>query len=139
MTVYDTAVRALLLITTVFSLCAFAQDDKVARGKYLAEEIAKCQDCHTPKLQDGSFVKSAWLRGTTLSIAPTVPVPGWKSITPDITPKGQLWTRWNEDQFSKFLQTGKGPRGNKANAPMPAYTLKPEDADAIVAYLKTLQ
>jgi Cytochrome c len=30
------------------------------------------------------------------------------------------------------------PRGGKAGAPMPAYTMRHEDADAIVAYLKSL-
>ena len=132
------AVRTLLLFATL-AVVASAQTDKVARGKYLVEEVAKCQDCHTPKLQDGTFMKSAALRGTALTMTPVIPVPGWRSQSPDITPQGALWKRWGEEGFSKFLQTGKGPRGNKADAPMPAYTLHADDADAIVAYLKTLQ
>jgi mono/diheme cytochrome c family protein len=132
-------VRILLTFALAFSIPAFGQDDKVARGKYLVEEVARCGDCHTPKLLDGSFVKSATLRGTQLNFAAAVPIAGWRSTTPDITPKGALWPRWGEDGISKFLQTGKGPRGSKAGPPMPAYNLRPEDADAIVAYLKTLQ
>ena len=84
-------------------------------------------------------MKSATLRGTALTFTPVLPVPGWRSQSPDITPQGALWKRWGEEGLSKFLQTGKGPRGNKAEAPMPAYTLHADDADAIVAYLKTLQ
>ena len=133
-----TAVRILLTLI-VLSVLAFAQDDKVARGKYLAEEVARCQDCHTPKRQDGTPMESATLRGTTLNFAAAVPVAGWRTVSPDITPQGALWKRWGEDGMTKFLQTGKGPRGNKAGPPMPAYTLRPDDADAIVAYLKTLQ
>jgi mono/diheme cytochrome c family protein len=139
-----TAVRNLLLLTalTVALTCtqsAFAQDDKAARGKYLVEEVAKCQDCHTPKMQDGTPMKTATLRGTTLNFAAAVPIPGWRTLSPDITPQGALWKRWGEDGILKFLQTGKGPRGNKPGPPMPAYNLKPDDAEAIVAYLKTLQ
>ena len=131
--------RILLALALAFTIPAFGQDDKVARGKYLVDEVARCGDCHTPKLQDGSYVKSATLRGTQLNFATAVPIAGWRSNTPDITPKGALWGRWGEDGFSKFLQTGKGPRGNKAGPPMPAYNLRAEDADAVVAYLKTLQ
>jgi len=38
-----------------------------------------------------------------------------------------------------FLETGKTPRGNPAGPPMPTYTLKHDDAVAIVAFLKSLQ
>lgn len=136
-----TAVRTLLIfvVTAFCAALAPAQEDKIARGKYLVEDVARCQDCHTPKMQDGNFMKSAWLRGTTLDFTAAIPGAAWRAITPDITPQGALWKRWGEEGFSKFLQTAKGPRGNKAGPPMPAYTLRADDADAIVAYLKTLQ
>ena len=118
---------------------AFAQDEKVARGKYLVEEVAKCQECHTPKMDNGNFIKSSWMKGSTLNITPAAPVPGWHSAAPDITPNGALWKRWNEEGMINFLTTGKSPRGTAAGAPMPAYTLKREDAEAIVAFLKSLQ
>src|ERR1019366_10279745 len=80
------------------ALLAFGQDDKVARGKYLLEEVARCQDCHTPKLDNGNFVKSQWMKGTTLNITPAAPVQGgWHSVSPDVTPGGALWKRWGED------------------------------------------
>ena len=47
-----------------------AGDAKVARGKYLAEEVARCQDCHTPKMDNGNFIKSQWMKGTTMSVTP---------------------------------------------------------------------
>ena len=40
--------------------------------------------------------------------------------------------------IGKFLETAKNPRGGTAGPPMPAYTLSRDDADAIVAYLKSL-
>jgi cytochrome c2 len=136
-------VRTLLLagaaLAVIFSFgLAQAQDDKVARGKYLAEEVAKCQDCHTPKLETGAFIKSQWMKGAALSFTPAVPLPGWHPKSPDITSTSQLWSRWTEAGLVKFLETGKNPRGNKAGPPMPEYNLKHEDAEAIVAYLKSL-
>ena len=52
--------QGLLLSLTVLSVAIFAQDEKVTRGKYLVEEVARCQDCHTPHLMgSGEIVKSA--------------------------------------------------------------------------------
>ncbi len=113
--------------------------DQVERGKYLVEEVGKCQDCHTPRQADGRLDKSQWLKGTVLDFQPINPVPGWHKTSPDLTPAGRLWERWGEKGLVGFLTTGKGPSGHAADPPMPTYTLKAEDAEAVVAYLKSLK
>jgi mono/diheme cytochrome c family protein len=113
--------------------------DLVERGKYLVEEVGKCQDCHTPRQADGQLDKSQWLKGTVLDFQPIKPVPGWHKASPDLTPSGRLWERWGEKGLVGFLTTGKGPSGHAADPPMPTYTLKTEDAEAMVAYLKSLK
>jgi mono/diheme cytochrome c family protein len=110
----------------------------VARGKYLVEEVAKCQQCHTPQMDNGDYIKSMWMKGATMNLVPAAPVPGWHAITPDVTGGSPLWKRWGDAGMVAFFETGKTPRGSNAGAPMPAYTLKHEDAEAIVAYLKSL-
>jgi mono/diheme cytochrome c family protein len=115
-----------------------AQDAKVARGKYVVEEVGRCQECHTPKTETGEFDRSKWMKGATLVGVPSTPVADWHQRSPDITSTSALWTRWGQDGFSTFLQTAKNPRGGKAGPPMPAYMLKAEDADAVAAYLKSL-
>lgn len=129
----------LAAILAAAAAMAWGQDDKVARGKYLAEEVARCQDCHTPKMENRSFIKSQWMKGAPISLTPVAPVPNWHSAAPDITPGGALWKRWGEDGLLKFLETGKTPRATSAGPPMPTYNLKHEDAEAIVAFLKSLQ
>jgi cytochrome c2 len=114
-------------------------DEKIARGRYLVEEIAKCQDCHTPKMDNGDYIKSQWMKGTTLSFMPAAPVPGWHPKSPDVSASSPLWSRWGDEGMVKFLETGKNPRGAKAGPPMPAYTMKHEDAVAVVAFLKSLK
>ena len=117
---------------------ALAQDAKLQRGKYLVEEVARCQECHTPKTETGEFDATKALKGTKLNIAPISPIAGWHAASPDLTSTSALWQRWGEDGMAKFLETAKNPRGGKAGAPMPAYMMKAEDAEAIVAYLKSL-
>src|SRR5271167_1373676 len=96
------ALLGLCVSLTILCLSVFGQDDKVARGKYLAEEVAKCQTCHTPHLMHGEPVMSAWMKGWTLDIVSVNSPPNWKTKTPDITSTSQLWTRWGEDGMVKF-------------------------------------
>ena len=124
------------------STIAPAQDAKketrLERGKYLAEEVGRCQECHTPLLEDGTFDKTKWMKGATLVGIPAKPIEDWHQKAPDITSTSKLWENWKFEGFSTFLQTAKNPRGHKAGPPMPAYMMRAEDADAITAYLKSL-
>ncbi|MDQ6705516.1 MAG: cytochrome c [Acidobacteriota bacterium] len=113
--------------------------DKVERGRYLVEEIAKCQDCHTSRLKTGELDKDNWLKGATLDFQPMNPIPKWHAKSPDLTAGGRLMQRWGEKGLTEFLKTGLGPTGHAADPPMPAYKMKADDAEAIVAYLKTLK
>ncbi len=110
----------------------------MARGKYLVESVGMCQTCHTPKLESGELDKSKWMKSAVLDIQPLKTIPKWHKTAPDLTPSGQLFKKWGPDGIVKFLETGKNPRGNEADPPMPAYRLSHEDAVAIVEYLKTL-
>lgn len=129
-----------LCLFSALSFVAFAADsDQVTYGKYLVEEIGKCQECHTPRLENGQLDTAKWLKGATLDFAPTQEVKGWHKTSPDLTSAGRLFARWGEAGIAKFLETGTGPTGHPADPPMPTYKLKAADAEAIVAYLKTLK
>lgn len=129
---------SLLGLLAACSLLA-ADSDKIAQGKYLVDEVAKCGDCHTPMTEDGKVDTSRWMKGSTLPFAPIGNIPDWHKTAPDLTSSGRLFTRWKEEGLVKFLTTGVGPNGHAADPPMPAYKLKQDDAEAIVAYLKTLK
>lgn len=123
------------------TLTVYAQSgnaDQMERGRYLVVEVAKCGDCHTPTGPEGPD-KAKWLKGGPLASAPIGKPPKWEDHAPDLTPSGRLFERWEEKGIVTFLVTGKGPRGNAADPPMPTFTLKQADAEAIVAYLKTLK
>jgi hypothetical protein len=121
------------------STALFAQSDKVARGKYLVEEVARCQECHTPKSPEGQFDKEKWLKGAVLNIQPIEPVKGWHKTSPDLTNGSRLWQCWGEKGLVAFFKTGKGPSGNPADPPMPVYKMSSDDAVSVVEYLKSLK
>jgi mono/diheme cytochrome c family protein len=125
--------------TVLLAVTASAQSDKIARGKYLVEEVARCQECHTPKNAEGQFDQTKWLKGSTLNIQAIAEVKGWHKASPDITSTSRLFQRWGDAGLVKFLSTGLNPNGGPAGAPMPTYKMTQADAEAIVEYLKSLK
>ena len=132
--------KTIRLATIGLALCSgvFAQDSVLARGKYLVESVARCQECHTVKGADGQPDKAKWLKGGPIDFKPVAENPKWHASAPDITSTSPLWQRWQVEGLIKFLETAKNPRGGGADAPMPAYQLSHDDSVAIVTYLKSL-
>ena len=105
------------------------------RGKYLADGVAGCYDCHTPRLPTGEPDRTRWLQGAPLFFAPVQPIPGWVATAPAIAggPAG-----WSEEQLVSFLESGLKPGGVQPAPPMPAFRLSHDDAVAVAAYLRSL-
>ncbi|HTM50062.1 MAG TPA: cytochrome c [Bryobacteraceae bacterium] len=129
----------MVVTTCLVAFQGWAQPAKVARGKYLVEEVGRCQECHTPRSPDGVFDKEKWMKGSVLLFQPIEPIKGWHKTAPDITRAGRLWQKWGEPALIRFLVTGLSPGGKPPGAPMPVYKVSQDDAEAIVEYLKTLQ
>ena len=127
-----------VIFLTVWPMVSSASE-RSERGKYLVEQVAQCQNCHTPRGADGQLDSSKWMKGALLDLQPIQPIKDWHKTSPDLTPGSRLWQRWGEKGITEFLKTGKGPGGHAADPPMPTYNLKPEDAEAVVEYLKELK
>ena len=125
---------AVPLIGSAFAVAGQAGSDLVSRGKELTEQVAKCQKCHTRRAATGQLDKGAWLRG-----APTNPGGKSAAYAPDITAGGNVWMLWGEAGMLQFLEKGTSPAGGKPSVHMPAFKLRHDDAEAIVAYLKSLR
>lgn len=106
----------------------------IEHGKYLTTRVAGCADCHSPHNQRGEVIAGRELQGAALDFQPTHPVPGWASVAPPIAGLAG----WTESEAIRFFTTGLN-RSNKPPAPpMPAFRLSRHDAEAVVAYLKSL-
>jgi mono/diheme cytochrome c family protein len=112
-----------------------AEKGQVAHGEYLVKGVAGCADCHTPRDNKGEPVADQWLKGAKLSFAPLAPFPGWASASPDITGV----EGWDTEKAVHFLMTGLDPSGRRPRAPMPQFRMNRTDAEAVVAYLKSLK
>lgn len=117
------------------SSAAGSNKQLIARGEYLVKGIGGCGDCHTPYNEKGQPVMSQWLKGAKLTFAPTVPVPNWADTSVPIAGLDG----WDEQKAVQFLMTGLAPNGQPARPPMPQYRMNKADAEAVVAYLKSLK
>jgi hypothetical protein len=117
-----------------------------ARGKYLVNNVVACPDCHTPHKADGSPDLTKFLAGNADFIVMGAEKLPTRNLTND--PTG-LKNR-TDDQIKAMFMDGKRPTPTSAdggtgtealNPVMPYYVfhnMKVEDADAIVAYLRTV-
>jgi len=132
------AVFVAILIGVIASVpdSSAAQDKsaQVERGKYLVEQVARCADCHSPLNEKGEPIPGKVLRGGALTFKPVASTPAWADKAPNIAGlRG-----WDEDAAIKFLMTGIAYNDLPARPPMPPYHLNRPDAEAIVAFLKSL-
>jgi mono/diheme cytochrome c family protein len=107
----------------------------IARGKYLVVDVGLCGDCHTPHNDKGEPVQEKTLKGATLDFRPTVPMPVWADKAPNIAGL----PGWEKDAAIKFMMTGIAFNELPSRPPMPQFRFNQQDAEAIVAYLKSLE
>jgi mono/diheme cytochrome c family protein len=128
---------ALLVLGLALSLprsSAQASAGNLDHGKYLVEQVARCGDCHSPKNEKGEPMPGKELRGAPLLFKPITPPSDWADKAPNIAGL----RAWEEADAVKFLTTGIAYNDLPPRPPMPRYHMNREDAEAIVAYLKSL-
>lgn len=108
--------------------------DQIERGKYIVEGVAMCELCHTQRDEHGNPDRGHWLMGGPAQLRPEYPEPNWAQREPRIagTPPG------TDAEFIKLLTTGISRTGRPPNPPMPPFRMSRADAEAVLAYLKSL-
>ncbi len=101
-----------------------------ARGRYLAEALAHCAECHTPRGPLGGLDRDRWMAGAANPSGP--------GRIPGITPAQLTWT---ESEIAGYLASGFTPSFDTAGGTMAPVVrslsrLPQDDLRAIAAYLK---
>lgn len=105
---------------------------EVQRGRYIAEALAHCGECHTPRNAMGGLNRQAWLGGAVIDDG--------KGKVPNIT-SGKL--DWSDKDIFTYLTTGATPSfdfvgGAMAHVVENMGHLPESDVKAVVAYLKAV-
>lgn len=101
-----------------------------SRGRYIAEALAHCGECHTPRNALGGMDRARWLAGVTDATG--------KELVPGITP---ATLSWSEADIVEYLTTGFTPDfdsvgGHMAHVVENMAGLPDSDRQAVAAYLK---
>ncbi len=107
---------------------------QIKRGKYLAEEVARCSECHTPRDAQGNLDNSRALQGAPVWIVPVHPNQNWAQQAPPLAG----FAGYSDADGEEILEKGQGLNGEALRPPMHIYHLNHEDAVAIIAYLKSV-
>ena len=113
---------------------AQGNDALVTRGKYIVEGVARCEQCHTPRNSQGELDRERPLQGTPLWLQPAKPTGNWPLEAPRIAgiPPG------SDEEIVTLLTTGIWRDGKPLRQPMPQFRMTPQDAQAVVANLRSL-
>ncbi|MBC2835487.1 cytochrome c [Paragemmobacter straminiformis] len=127
--------RGLGLWKTLFAAPAWAIDAPdltpvETRGRYIAEALAHCGECHTPRNALGGLDRSRWLAGA--------PNPSGEGRIPNITPAKLTWSA---DEVVEYLTSGFTPDydsvgGHMAHVVENMSKLPESDRQAVAAYLQ---
>jgi hypothetical protein len=109
------------------------RQDLVDRGRYIVESVAMCEQCHTPRNAEGVPERERWLMGGATQLRATYPAE-WAVIEPRIagTPPG------TDEEIIRLLTTGISRTGRPPRLPMPPFRMTRDDAEAVLANLKSL-
>ncbi len=111
-----------------------ANQSQVDRGKYLVENVGMCEECHTPRDSNGNLDESRRLQGAAIWIMPVHPMTNWAMRAPAIAGL----PGFTDAEAETVLEQGIGPNGLPIQPPMHVYHMAPADAQAIVAYLRSM-
>lgn len=114
---------------------------RMARGKYLAENVNGCMFCHTPR--DWTALGSGVIKPNLGSgqQMPFVGLPG-RIVAPNITPDPETGAgNWSDDQLARAIREGVGHDGRALFPLMPYQKLRAmsdEDLASVIVYLRAL-
>ncbi|MFJ2993845.1 c-type cytochrome [Pandoraea sp. NPDC087047] len=100
------------------------------RGRYLANALGHCAECHTPRGTFGQLDKAKPLGGAALA----------RIAAPDLTPEALAARGWTVKDLQTFFGTGIAPQGSAFGEMYPVVHLStqyltPDDLHALSTYL----
>ncbi len=104
-------------------------------GRYLVHDVAMCVQCHTPRTASGAVIPERLLSGAPMPLGSPFSGKAWAYRAP---PLAGLPGFAGEDVIT-LLMTGQRRDGTTPLPPMPPYRMSRADAEAVVAYLRSLQ
>lgn len=106
----------------------------VEHGKYLAEHVAMCIECHSGRDAQGNILESELFLGGAIPFAPP-----WPNDWANRAPRNRGLPGYTDAEAMRLLTQGAiGRDGRQLRAPMPRFRMTPQDAADVIAFLRSL-
>jgi mono/diheme cytochrome c family protein len=109
--------------------------EPISRGKYIVEHLAMCTQCHTPRNEQGDLLLSHYLKGAPVPVQGPRHLGKWALRAPAVAG----FPGYTRQEGLRLLMDGVTRDGRTPSPPMPPFRMKREDAEAVVAYLQSLE
>ena len=132
-----------VLLTLLFTAVSLAEDvepaadpaaAQIEQGRYLANEVAMCVQCHSPRDRQGELRTDRLFTGGAVPVTNPFDGPRWAFTAPNL----RNLPGYTEADFVRLMTTGIRPDGTHPRSPMPPYRMHREDALALWSYLKSI-
>lgn len=105
----------------------------LVRGRYLVEHVAMCIECHSTRDDAGHIIPGREYMGGNIPFRPP-----WPNDWASVAPRNAGLLGYDDDQAMRLLTAGAiGREGVRLRPPMPRFQMTPEDAAAVIAYMRT--
>lgn len=105
----------------------------IAHGRYIAERVAMCIECHSPRDSSGQILSGSEYLGAPLPIQAS---PEWATRAP----RNRGLLAYSDDQALRLLMNGAiGRDGGQLKSPMPRFRMSREDATDVIAFMRSLR
>ena len=106
----------------------------IAHGRYIAEHVAMCIECHSRRDPQGNIIESEAFLGGPIPVAP--PGADWANRAP----RNRGLPGYTDEQALRLLTEGAiGRDGKQLRLPMPRFRMTTQDAADVIAFLRSLQ
>jgi mono/diheme cytochrome c family protein len=104
----------------------------IEHGRYLAEQVAMCVECHSERDSSGTIIASQKFLGGNI---PFLPPAGWAARVP----RNRGLLGYTDAMAMRLLTQGAiGRDGTQLKPPMPRFRMTPQDAADVIAFLRSL-
>ena len=106
----------------------------VEHGRYLAEHVANCIECHSGRDAEGNILESEKYTGGSIPF-----LPPWPNDWATRAPRNKGLPGYTDEQALRLLTQGAiDHNGNQLRSPMPRFRMTPQDAADVIAFLRSL-
>jgi hypothetical protein len=106
----------------------------VEHGRYLAEHVAMCVECHSGRDAAGNILENQKYLGGIIPFAPP-----WPNDWVSRVPPNRGLPGYDDAKALRLLTAGAiGRDGTPLHPPMPRFRMTPQDAADVIAFLRSL-